>query len=154
MKPHNAGRGRRVPQPGESGVSVLYLLNDTAGQGLVIAQATSKAEADAFGRNYLPEFCGESIEVDAETPAEAEKVWGVRTVQLEELAIETSVGHNKGKRHSKQMAQPILFVWGPELPEDVESDNLLTAEDRRDLTLDHIARTSDFVVHLEIRKRS
>jgi hypothetical protein len=47
-----------------------------------------------------------------------------------------------------------LWVRGPELPEDVVADDLLTPEDHRDLTLDHIERTSDCVGRLEIRMRT
>jgi hypothetical protein len=53
-------------------------------------------------------------------------------------------------------SEDITHIWirGPELPEDVEADGLLTAEDLRDLTLDHIARTCETVVHFHIVKRS
>ena len=40
----------------------------------------------------------------------------------------------------------------PRLPVDVEEDGMLTAEDHRDLTLDHIARTSELVATIEILK--
>jgi hypothetical protein len=46
-----------------------------------------------------------------------------------------------------------IWVRGPQLPEDVEQD-VLTAEDHRDLTLDHISRTSDLVARIEILKWS
>jgi hypothetical protein len=45
-----------------------------------------------------------------------------------------------------------IWVRGPQLPDDVEDDGLLTAEDHRDLTLDHIARTSELVARIEILK--
>jgi hypothetical protein len=45
-------------------------------------------------------------------------------------------------------------VRGPLLPEDVVDDDLLTPEDHRELTLDHIHRTSDCVGRLEIQMRS
>jgi hypothetical protein len=45
-----------------------------------------------------------------------------------------------------------IWIRGPQLPPDVEEDALLTAEDHRDLTLDHIARTSELVATIEILK--
>jgi len=48
----------------------------------------------------------------------------------------------------------LTFVLGPELPEEVEADDLLTIEDHRDLTLDHIERVCDFFWKIEIRKSS
>jgi hypothetical protein len=45
-----------------------------------------------------------------------------------------------------------IWVRGPQLPDDVEQDGLLTAEDHRDLTLEHISRTSDVVARIEILK--
>ena len=50
--------------------------------------------------------------------------------------------------------QTHILVYGLDLPEDVEADDMLTPEDRRDLALDHIARTSDVIWHLEIRKQA
>jgi hypothetical protein len=45
-----------------------------------------------------------------------------------------------------------IWVRGPQLPDEVEDDGLLTAEDHRDLTLDHISRTSCLVARIEILK--
>lgn len=45
-----------------------------------------------------------------------------------------------------------IWIRGPQLPVDVEEDGMLTAEDHRDLTLDHIARTSELVATIEILK--
>jgi hypothetical protein len=45
-----------------------------------------------------------------------------------------------------------IWVRGPQLPDDVDQDGLLTAEDHRDLTLEHISRTSDVVARIEILK--
>jgi hypothetical protein len=47
-----------------------------------------------------------------------------------------------------------MWVRGPKLPEDVVADDVLTPEDHKELTLDHIERTSDWVGRLEIRMRS
>ena len=131
---------------------LLFLLKDGQGQPLLIAQAGSKAEADTFGRNNLPEFCGESVEIDMERRAEAEQILGVRTIRVVRVLLDAE----KGPVSRKAPAQPITFtkIWvrGPQLPQDVVDDNHLTPEDHRDLTLDHIARTSDVVAHLEICK--
>jgi hypothetical protein len=50
----------------------------------------------------------------------------------------------------------ISFTWvrGLELPEDVVDDDVLTAEDHRDLALDHIARTSDLIGQIRIVKKA
>jgi hypothetical protein len=45
-----------------------------------------------------------------------------------------------------------IWVRGPELPEEVEDGGHLTPEDHRDLTLDHIERTSELVARVEILK--
>ncbi|MBC7925123.1 MAG: hypothetical protein H7039_05650 [Bryobacteraceae bacterium] len=47
-----------------------------------------------------------------------------------------------------------LLVRGPRLPDEVEFEGLLTADDHKALTLDHIERTSTFIWRLEIRKRA
>ena len=47
-----------------------------------------------------------------------------------------------------------LWIRGPQLPDEVEEDDLLTPEDHRDLTLDHIARTCKVVVQFQILKRA
>jgi hypothetical protein len=122
---------------------LLFLLRDDQGRALLIAQAGSKNEADAFGRSWLPDFSGESIEIELASRADAEEFWGVRTVRVGLV-----------KPHPGTVAITQIWVRGPKLPEDVEAAGLLTPEDRRDLTLDHIARTSDVVAHLEIRRRS
>ncbi len=99
----------------------------------MITECGSKAEADTFGRNRFPEFCGESIEIDPDSRADAEEFWGVRCIRL-------------SRTHAKH-----VWVPGPELPEDVEADGLLTSEDRAALTLDHITRTSDLIGRFQIR---
>jgi hypothetical protein len=47
-----------------------------------------------------------------------------------------------------------LWVRGPQLPDEVVADDLLTPDDHRALTLDHIDRTSDLVGKIEIRMHS
>lgn len=47
-----------------------------------------------------------------------------------------------------------LWVRGPQLPDEVVDDDLLTPDDHRDLTLDHIERTSELIGRIEIRMRS
>jgi hypothetical protein len=135
-------------------VRLLFLLKDGQGRGLLMAQAGSKAEADEFGRNHLPEFCGESMEIDMERRAEAEQLWGLRTVRVVRVLLDPKKPVKKVTPGA--VAPPITFthIWvrGPQLPQDVIDDDLLTAEDHRDLTLDHIARTSDIVAHVEICK--
>ena len=61
----------------------------------------------------------------------------------------------KGKSDRRVLTDTIatgIWVRGPQLPDDVEKDGLLTAEDHRDLTLEHISRTSDMVARIEILK--
>lgn len=55
---------------------------------------------------------------------------------------------------TKQEGLSHIWLRGPELPEDVVADGLLTAEDQRDLLLDHIARTCEVVVQFQILKRA
>jgi hypothetical protein len=134
---------------------VLFLLKDQRGKAILLAQAPSKEEADEFGRAQVPEFCGESLEVDAEDLPRAEEVWGVRTVHIPANGAQT--GSTVVKAKAKTAVKPVLtttHIWvrGLELPEEVVEDDLLTPEDHRDLALDHIARTSQFVGRLEIRK--
>lgn len=43
------------------------------------------------------------------------------------------------------------WVRGPEVPADLLGEDLLTPEDHRDITLDHIERTSDIISKVEIR---
>jgi hypothetical protein len=135
-------------------VRLLFLLKDRQGQPLLIAQAGSKAEADAFGRAHLPDFCGESVEIAMGPRAESEDFWGVRTVRIVQGLLDTGNRSQVRKRGRRQSPVTFTQIWirGPRLPQDVIDDNLLTPEDHRDLTLDHIARTSDVVAHLEICK--
>lgn len=44
-----------------------------------------------------------------------------------------------------------LWVRGPQLPDDIVDNDLLTPDDHRDLTLDHIERTSSIVGRISIR---
>ena len=135
---------------------MLFLLKNQRGKALLIAQATSKLEADEYGRVHVPEFCGESVELESESRSHAEDFWGVRTVQVSEAGGQSgsTVVKTKVKRRALKpvLATSLIVVHGLELPEEVEEDDLLTPEDRRDLALDHIARTSRHVVRLEIRK--
>jgi hypothetical protein len=132
---------------------MLFLLTDDAGHALLIAESGSKAEADTFGRNHLPEFCGESVELDPRSYTEAVEFWGVRTVRLAQMVMNLSP---KPSREKRPPAGKISFIWvrGPELPQDVVEEDLLTAEDHRDLTLDHITRTSDVIAQIRIVKRA
>jgi hypothetical protein len=134
---------------------LLYLLRDHQGRPLLIAEAASKAAADTFGRHNLPDFCGESLEMDSASRGDAEEFWGVRTVRVGGLATETAP-RKLAARAAAVTATTMVYTWvrGPRLPEEVESAGLLTPEDLRDLTLDHIARTSDVVAHVEIRRRA
>jgi hypothetical protein len=135
-------------------VRLLFLLKDSQGKGLLIAQAGSKAEAEAFGRSHVPEFCGECMEIDMERRAEAEDFWGVRTVRVAQVLSDSQ--KPVARPRTRPPALPVTFtqfwVRGPQLPQDVVEADLLTPEDHRDLTLDHIARTSEVVGHLEICK--
>lgn len=137
---------------------MLFLLRDEHGKALMIAHAASKNEADAFGRANLPNFCGESLELTSESRPQAEEFWGVLTVEVPSAAAmqtgTTAVKTKKKKVLSRRPEFVTTHVWvrGLELPEDVIEDDVLTAEDRRDLALDHIARTSDYIGRVEIRK--
>jgi hypothetical protein len=121
-----------------------------------MALTGSQAEADKFGRNHLPDFCGESVEIDMASRADAEEFWRVRTVRLVHVLLDperrpqTATAVAERKEQGITMTQ--IFVRGPKLPDDVESAGLLTPEDHRDLTKDHIGRTSDLVGHIEILK--
>jgi hypothetical protein len=145
---------------GEEEVPLLFLLKDHQGQALLIAQAATQAEADAFGRNHLPEFCGESVEIDAQSQNEAEEFWGVRSVRVVNVLLDvtrTATAVQESRPSTRRASSPVavwthIFVHGLELPEEVEADDLLTAEDRRDLALDHIARTCELIGQIEIRK--
>ena len=135
---------------------MLFLLKDNEGRALIMAQTPSQAEADRFGRNHLPEFCGESIEIDLASRVEAEEFWGVRTVRLVSVRLDphASVDRRRLTRIPQAPTATVKNIWvrGLELPEDVQNDGLLTPEDHRDLALDHIARTSDLVAQVEIFK--
>ena len=137
---------------------MLFLLKDNEGRALIMAQTPSQAEADRFGRNHLPEFCGESIEIDLASREEAEEFWGVRTVRLMSVRLDPqkSVGRRSLTHNRPVSALTLTNIWvrGLELPEDVQSDGFLTPEDHRDLALDHIARTSEMVAQVEIFKRA
>lgn len=136
---------------------MLFLLKDHDGRALIMAHSNSKAEADRFGRDYLPEFV-ESIEIDQASRVEAEEFWGVRTVRLVHVLLDPEARPRKSSqarpRPKPALATTHVWVRGLELPDDVETAGLLTQEDYRDLTLNHIAQTSDFVGRIEIRKRS
>ena len=129
---------------------MLFLLTDEAGRALLIAESHSKDEADQFGRSHLPEYW-DSIEIDARTYTQAAEFWGVRTVRLVQMVLNPD---QSAKRHPPSVKMSFIWVRGPELPEDVIADDVLTAEDHRDLTLDHITRTADFVCQLQIIKRA
>ena len=149
--------GGHLPEPllYHRSLFVLFLLKNDEGRGLLIAQSGSKDQADRFGREYLPEFCGESIEIESESQAGAEEFWGVRTVRLVNVLLDPTRKPRRDKMAKRPAAlNTITWVYGPELPSDVEEDGLLTIEDRRDLTLDHMARASTLIVQLQITKWS
>lgn len=146
LKPHSKRAGGSAPR-----YCVLFLLKDEAGRAILIAQAVSKSAADEYGRTHIPRFCGESIELDPRSGAEAEEFWGVRTVRVSGNPGTTAV---KTKPIPASFSFKQVWIHGLELPDDVEEDGLLTPEDRRELALDHISRTSDYVVKIEIVKRS
>jgi hypothetical protein len=116
--------------------------------------AGSKAEADEFGRSHLPEFCGDSVELDQESRVEAEQFWGVRTVRVVNMELNPNARTRSVTAVEEEQSLTATRIWvrGPQLPEEVSADDLLTPEDHRDLTLDHIARTCEVVVQIQIRK--
>ena len=136
------------------GIILLFLLKDERGRGLLIAEAASKNQANAFGCSHLPEFCGDAVEIDASSRVQAEEFWGVRTVRVVNLQL-TPKPRAKTAVAVADRTQAFKTVWvrGPELPEEVVEADLLTPEDYRDLTLDHIARECAIVVKVEIFKR-
>jgi hypothetical protein len=98
--------------------------------------------------------------VEDELKADAEEFWGVRTVTLmnvpadgQPVASSTAVAEIPKSRRKRVMGM-VTYVWvqGLELPADLVGEDMLTDEDRRDLMLDHIARTSDLVGSVEILK--
>lgn len=135
---------------------MLFLLKDQRGEALVIAQAASKAEADDFGRAHVPGFCGESLELKAESSSQAEEFWGVRTLQVPSTGAQcgTTVVKMKVKAKTKAPDLTTTHVWvqGLELPEELMEEDFLTPEDHRDIALDHIERTCQFVVSFQVRK--
>jgi hypothetical protein len=127
-----------------------------------MAQAANKAEADTFGRNHLPHFC-ESIEVDIRSRADAEEFWGVTTVRLVRVVLDPEARAPKKPAllDWKTQTTPVtekgatvkhVWVRGPQLPEEVETGGALTPEDHRDLTVDHITRTSEIMAQVQILK--
>jgi hypothetical protein len=133
---------------------LLFLLKDVQGQALLMAEAASKAEADKYGRTHVPDFCGESIEIDTARFTEAEQFRGLRKVRVVKLAGSKNQSRTRTTTAAPTRTIQHILVWGPKLPEEVEEADLLTPEDHRDLTLDHIARTSTVVAHIEIIKRT
>jgi hypothetical protein len=135
---------------------VLFLLKNGTGKALLIAQAASKAEADEYGRAHVPEFSGDCVELEAESRSDAEEFWGVGTVRVPAAGLQTGTTMVKAKVKTKALkpvlTTSVIVVHGLELPEEVVEEDFLTPEDRRDLALDHISRTSEFVGRLEIRK--
>jgi hypothetical protein len=132
---------------------LLFLLKDNQGRPLLMTLASSKAEADEFGRSHLPEFCGDSVEIDQDSQAEAEQFWGVRTVRVAKMELDLNARARFATAVEEQsLTATRIWVRGPELPEEVVADDLLTPEDYRDLTIDHIARTCEVVVQVQIRK--
>lgn len=120
---------------------MLFLLRNHEGRGLVLAETTKKSAAEEFGRTHFPDFCGEALEIDPSSRAEAEEFWAVQTVRLVNVPL----------RPVETVKQ--YWVRGPVLPPEVEEADLLTMEDRCAITLDHIERTSDFVFKLQIKTR-
>ena len=119
---------------------MLFLLKDAEGRALLMAETRSKAEADQFGRAHLPNFCGESLEVDLSSREDAEEFWGVRTVRLLHIAA------GPEPRRVGRPAATSVHLWVRE----PGSTGVAVDEDCRDVALDHIARTSDLVGEIEI----
>jgi hypothetical protein len=130
---------------------VLFLLKDDQGRPLAIADANTKDEADRFGRNHLAGFSGDSIEIEMSRPADAEPT-EEPDVRVVRVAVDGSNRTGMRTSTSSVVGMTQILVLGPELPEEVEEAGLLTPEDHRDLTLDHIARTSALVAQIEIIK--
>ena len=135
---------------------MLFLLKDQRGKALVIAQAASRAEADEFGRAHVPDFCGESLELEAESCAQAEEFWGVRTLHVPNTGAQsgTTVVKTKVKAKTKAPDLETTHVWvqGLDLPKELIEEDFLTPEDHRDIALEHIERTCQFVVSFQVRK--
>jgi hypothetical protein len=129
---------------------MLFLLTDEQGRALLIAESGSRDEADRFGRNHLPEY-RDSIEIDYGTYSRAPELWRVRTVRLVQVVLNPDL---RTEHHLPAAMMSVTWVRGPELPEDIVAGGALTTEDLCELTRDHIARTSAFVVQLQIVKRT
>lgn len=139
---------------------MLFLLTDDQGRALLIAESATQAQADSYGNKHVPGFCGASVPVESDLQIDAEEFWGIRTVNIAAQASEpvppasaTAVAE-RPKRTRKPAMGITTHVWvrGLELPDEVVEDDLLTPEDRRDLALDHIARTCTTVGYIEILK--
>src|SRR3954454_12007341 len=63
-----------------------------------------------------------------------------------------NISENEGSSTLKvAFALQRTWVRGPEVPADLLGEDFLTPEDHRDITLDHIERTSDVISKVEIR---
>ena len=149
-QPGRAGRQRATALPLEKGVCLLFLLKDDQGRALLLVQADNQTEADCFGRSHLPEFCGDTTEIEVESRVAAEEFWRVRTVHLMHMGSSVSGQARKTPAHTFKHT----WVLGPELPEEVEEDGLLTPEDRAAITVDHMTRTSHVVGSFRFRLHS
>lgn len=107
----------------------------------MIAQASSRARAEAFGYAHFSEFSGDVVEIDPASLEEAQEFWRVETVRLVDHRLDPNT-----------FTTTHLWVRGPALPPEVEAEGLLTIEDRRALTLDHIERTSKWIGRVQILK--
>lgn len=63
-----------------------------------------------------------------------------------------SVSETKiGATRQPALVMQRTWVRGPEVPPELLGEDFLTPEDHREITLDHIERTSEMVWKLEIR---
>jgi hypothetical protein len=53
---------------------MLFLLKDGQGRPS-LWPGNQQEDADMFGRRFVPQFCGESVELEDESRSQAEEFW-------------------------------------------------------------------------------
>ena len=105
------------------------------------------------GKFDVPLFRDQSIEIDIEGRENDEELEEAVMSDSPRRSLKSSIGQTDAKPKSRPtFTATHIWVRGPQLPVEVVEDGLLTPEDHRDLTLDHIARTSELVAQVQITK--
>ncbi len=87
---------------------MVFLLKDECGRALVIAEASSREEADEFGFRNFRTYCGRIVELDPASRREAEQFWGVPAVRVVYQVLDPSRKAVAGTA-TKKMTK--LVVW-------------------------------------------